>query len=91
MGGKAQSQFFVKCPYGSEKILVRGERTDDPQAMSGGRRAHWPPRTHTCPGSGERQGWRGGKGHDGHKGMTYSRVGMRHQCRAFVQMVTERG
>ncbi len=25
------------------------------------------------PGSGERQGWRGGKGHDGHTGMIYNR------------------
>jgi hypothetical protein len=42
----AQSQFFfVKCPDGSEKIYVRGERTDDPQAMRGertGRRALTP-------------------------------------------------
>ena len=28
---------------------------------------------------------------DGHTGMTYSRVGMRHQCLSFVQMDTERG
>jgi hypothetical protein len=28
--------FFVKCPDGSEKIEVRGERTDDPQPMRGG-------------------------------------------------------
>ena len=28
--------FFVKCPDGSEKIEVRGERTDDPQTMRGG-------------------------------------------------------
>ena len=41
--------------------------------------------------SGERQRWRGGKGHDGYTGMAYSRVGMRHQCRSFVQMDTERG
>ena len=32
----------------------------------------------------------GGKGHDSHTGMAYSRVGMRHQCRSFVQMDTER-
>ena len=45
MGGKAQSQFFVKCPDGSEKIYVKGESTDDPQAMRGertGRRALTP-------------------------------------------------
>jgi len=28
---------------------------------------------------------------DGHTGMIYSRGGMRHQCRSFVQMDTERG
>ena len=33
---------------------------------------------------------RGVKGHDGHTGMIYSRGGMRHQCRSFVQMDTER-
>jgi len=27
-----------------------------------------------CPGSGERQRWRGGKGHDAHAGMTHSIV-----------------
>jgi hypothetical protein len=61
------------------------------EASSHEGRSHWPPGTHTCPGSGESQGWRGGKGHDGHTDMTYSRVGMRHQCRSFVQMDTERG
>ena len=30
--------------------------------------------TEYCPGSGERQGWRGGKGHDGHTGMIYNRA-----------------
>ena len=35
---------------------------------------HELPRTHTCPGSGERQGWRGGKGHDGHTGMIHNRA-----------------
>ena len=29
---------------------------------------------YSCPGSGERQGWRGGKGHDGHTGMIYNRA-----------------
>ena len=38
MGGKLRAKpFFVKCPDGSEKIEVRGERTDDPQTMRGGR------------------------------------------------------
>ena len=33
--------------------------------------------THSpCPGSGERQRWRGGKGHDGHTGMIYNRGSM---------------
>ena len=44
-----------------------------------------------CPGSGERQGWRGGKDHDGHTGMIYSREGMRHQCWSLVIVSTERG
>jgi hypothetical protein len=35
------------------------------------------------------EAWRGGKGHDGHTGMAYSRVGMQHQCQSFVQMDTE--
>ena len=52
---------------------------------------HRPPRTHTCPGSGERQGWRGGKDHDGRTGMIYSREGMRHQCWSLVIVSTERG
>ena len=30
--------------------------------------------TQPCPGSGERQGWRGGKGHDVHTGMTHNIV-----------------
>jgi len=47
--------------------------------------------THTCPGSGESQGWRGGKGHDGHTGMIYSRGGMRHRCWSLVIVNTERG
>ena len=46
-------------------------------------------RTHTCPGSGERQGWRGGKDHDGHTGMICE--GMRHQCWSLVIVSTERG
>ena len=39
------------------------------------------------------QVWRGGKGHDGHTGMIYSRGGMRHQCWSLVIIVvnTERG
>ena len=35
--------------------------------------------TQPCPGSGERQGWRGGKGHDVHTGMTHSIVA-RQEC-----------
>jgi hypothetical protein len=42
-------------------------------------------------GSGERQRWRGGKGHDCHTGMIYSREGMRHQCWSLVIVSTERG
>ena len=45
MGGKDRSQFFVKGPDGSEKTEVKGEGTDDPQAMRGertGRRALTP-------------------------------------------------
>jgi hypothetical protein len=34
-------------------------------------RVHQPLLTQPCPGSGERQEWRGGKGHDVHMGMTY--------------------
>ena len=78
-----------KGPDGSEKTSVRGAGTDDPHAEEG--RAHRPPRTHTCPGSGERQGWRGGKDHDGHTGMIYRREGMRHQCWSLVIVSTERG
>ncbi len=37
------------------------------------------------------QGWRGGKDHDGHTGMIYSREGMRHQCWSLVIVSTERG
>jgi hypothetical protein len=37
------------------------------------------------------KGRRGGKGHDGHTGMIYSRGGMRHQCRSLVPVDTERG
>ena len=37
-------------------------------------RLHQPPHTQPCPGSGERQAWRGGKGHDVHMGMTYNIV-----------------
>ena len=37
-------------------------------------RVHQPPHTQPCPGSGERQEWRGGKGHDVHMGMTYNIV-----------------
>ena len=37
------------------------------------------------------QGWRGGKGHDGHTGMIYSRGGMRHRCWSLVIVNTERG
>jgi len=32
-----------------------------------------------CPGPGERQGWRGGKGHDVHTSMTHSIVA-RQEC-----------
>ena len=35
--------------------------------------------TQPCPGSGERQGWRGGKGHDVHTGMTHNIVA-RQEC-----------
>ena len=35
--------------------------------------------TQPCPGPGERQGWRGGKGHDVHAGMTNSIVA-RQEC-----------
>ena len=35
-------------------------------------RVHQPLLTQPCPGSGERQEWRGGKGHDVHMGMTYN-------------------
>ena len=35
--------------------------------------------TQPCPGPGERQGWRGGKGHDVHAGMTHSIVA-RQEC-----------
>jgi hypothetical protein len=35
--------------------------------------------TQPCPGPGERQGWRGGKGHDVHTGMTYYIVA-RQEC-----------
>ena len=35
--------------------------------------------TQPCPGPGERQGWRGGKGHDVHTGMTYNIVA-RQEC-----------
>jgi hypothetical protein len=38
-----------------------------------------PPHTQPCPGPGERQGWRGGKGHDVHTGMTYN-IGARQEC-----------
>jgi hypothetical protein len=68
-----------------------GKRWEDWWSSSHEGRAHRPLRTHTWSGSGERQGWRGGKGHDGHTSMIYSGVGMRHQCRSFVQMDTERG
>ena len=78
-----------KGPDGSEKTSVRGAGTDDPHAERGertGRRA-------LTPAQGLERGRDGGevKGHDGHTSMTYSRVGMRHQCRSFVQMYTERG
>jgi hypothetical protein len=47
------------------------------------------------PAQGLERGRDGGEvlleGHDSHKGMTYSRVGMRHQCLSFVKMDTERG
>jgi hypothetical protein len=33
---------------------------------------HQPQHTQPCPGSGERQEWRGGKGHDVRMGMTYN-------------------
>ena len=35
-------------------------------------RVHQSQHTQPCPGSGERQEWRGGKGHDVHMGMTYN-------------------
>ena len=35
--------------------------------------------TQPCPGPGERQGWRGGKDHDVHTGMTYNIVA-RQEC-----------
>jgi hypothetical protein len=35
--------------------------------------------TQPCPGSGERQGWRGGKGHEVHTGMTYN-IATRQEC-----------
>ena len=35
--GKIGANFFVKGPDGSEETQVKGEGTDDPQAMRGGR------------------------------------------------------
>jgi hypothetical protein len=52
-----------------ESFQIRIERSSSREG-----RAKKLPRTHTCPGSGERQGWRGGKGHDGHTGMIYNRA-----------------
>jgi hypothetical protein len=42
----------------------------------------------SCPGSGERQGWRGGKGHDVHTGMTHSIVA-RQKCDISVSHLYE--
>ena len=42
-------------------------------------RVHKPPHTQPCPGSGERQEWRGGKGRDVHVGMTYN-IGGKQEC-----------
>jgi hypothetical protein len=36
MEGKLRAKIFVKCPDGSERVWVSGERTDDPQTMRGG-------------------------------------------------------
>jgi hypothetical protein len=61
-------------PLRNHPINVRGGQVSDWEELEG--REHWQLRTHPCPGSGERQGWRGGKGHDGHTGMIYSRGSM---------------
>ena len=48
---------------------------------SGGATAYAAKSSHTqpCPGPGERQGWRGGKGHAVHTGTTHSIVA-RQEC-----------
>ncbi len=55
--------------------------------MGGGRTGSYA----LTPAQGLERGRDGGKGHDGHTGMIYSRGGMQHQCRSLVLVDTERG